>query len=700
LIRRLAETLCFTLFAVFIFAGLTAFGLYFALKDELPQLPESLDTLNLSLPTEIYSADGERIQVLGDRFPVSFSDISPHFVKAIIAVEDKNFYKHHGIDHIAQLRALYINLKERRIVQGASTLTQQLSKNLFFSFKRGWTRKFKETLIALQLETTFRKDEILSAYSNQVYFGSGAYGVEEASQVYFAKRARDLTLLQAAMLAGLPNSPHTANPFKNYERALKRAEHVLGRMVREKVITAEESRAALDSELGLVEPRLETNPNQYFANLVVSRLEEDYGREFVHFGGLKVFTTLNSQFNQYAQKAAESHLEALEDDMKNQRGELQVALVAVENKSGAVRALLGGRNYSTSQFNRAVSNNRLPGSSFKPFVYLAAMENLHYSPATVVRDEPLQITIPGSGIWEPKNFGGVFAGDVVLKKAMMKSLNVVSAKLIQEVTPAKVIQVARQFGIQSPLGNNLSLALGTSGVSPIEMAGAFSVVANLGIYNEPYLIERIEDFHGNRLYEHYYQGVQRFSQKMMYPLSDMMQGVVDRGTGRIVRRMHFDHPAGGKTGTTNDYKDAWFNGFTHDYAVSVWVGKDNNQPMVDSHQRGLTGGKAAAPIWVFFLQKVLAGKNKVKFPVPAGIKLATVDTRTGKLAGENSLETVEVAVQDTVDLTPEPEKIDPFGFMDFLRGDRKELRRPEQDDEESENLPFLMQGTGNGVSKP
>jgi penicillin-binding protein 1A len=699
LIRRLAETLCFGLFAVFLIAGLSAIGLYFALKDELPQLPETLDSLNLSLPTEIYSADGERIQVLGDRFPVSFEDISPHFVKAIIAVEDKNFYKHHGIDHIAQLRALYINLRERRIVQGASTLTQQLSKNLFFSFKRGWSRKFKETLVALQLETTFSKDEILSAYSNQVYFGSGAYGVEEAAQTYFGKRARDLTLLQAALLAGLPNSPHTANPFKNYERAMKRAGHVLGRMVREKFITEEERKTALESELELIEPKLETNPNQYFANLVVSRLEEDYGSEFVHFGGLKVFTTLNSRFNRYAEKAAESHLEALEEDMKAERRALQVALVAVENKSGAVRALLGGRNYSTSQFNRAVSNNRLPGSSFKPFVYLAAMEALHYSPATVVRDEPVRIDIPGSGIWEPKNFGNVFAGDVVLKKAMMKSLNVVSAKLIREVTPEKVIQVARQFGIKSPLGNNLSLALGTSGVSPLEMAGAFSVIANLGIYNEPYLIERIEDFHGNRLYEHYYQGVQRFSQKIMYPLSDMMQGVVDRGTGRVVRRMQFDHPAGGKTGTTNDYKDAWFNGFTHDYAVSVWVGRDNNEPMIDRNQRGLTGGRAAAPIWVFFLQKVLAGKNKVKFPVPAGIKLAIVDARTGKLAGDNSLETVEVAVPETLDLEPGPEErgVDPFGFLNFLNREQAPAA-PEK--EEEENLPLMNQGVGNGFSIP
>jgi len=656
-VRPLLEKFYFFLYGVFLLAVVSGLGVYFVLSKDLPQLPENLANINLSLPTEIYSSDGERIKVLGERRPVSIEDISPHFLNAIISVEDSNFYDHQGLDHIGLARAFYMNFRAKRVVQGGSTITQQLSKNLFFSFERNYVRKIKELLIALQLEATFTKEQILEAYSNQIYFGSGAYGVEEAADVYFGKRAQDLTLLQAALLAGLPNSPNNANPFYNLDRALSRAGFVLKRMWKEGFITADEKVQALLSSLDLLAPKSYSNPNLYFVDFVIRKLEKDYGKEFVHFGGLKIYTTLDSRQQMLAKKAAISHLEALEAEMSQRESKepLQVALVCVENKSGAVRAMMGGKSYSHSQFNRAMSNNRLPGSSFKPFVYLTAMMELGYSPATVVRDEPVIIDIPGGQPWEPKNFGKVFAGDIILKKALMKSLNVISAKLMQEVGPEKVIETARRFGIKSPLGKNYSLALGTSGISPLEMASAYSVFANLGIYNEPYFIEKIEDFHGNQLYEHFYQGIQRFPQKVIYPLLDMMKGVVDAGTARAVRRMGFRHPAAGKTGTTNDFKDAWFNGTTKDFAVSVWVGYDNNEPMLDKRGRGLTGGRAAAPIWVFFLQKVLQGKNKVKFPVPTGIKFETVDVRTGRLADELSLETMSVAVKEELDLSPLPE---------------------------------------------
>jgi 1A family penicillin-binding protein len=656
-IRPLIEKFYFFLFGVFLLAVLAGLGVYFVLSKDLPQLPENLATINLSLPTEIYSSDGDRIKILGERRPVAIEDISPHFLHAIISVEDSHFYDHQGLDHIGLARAFYMNFRARRVVQGGSTITQQLSKNLFFSFERNFVRKIKELLIALQLEATFTKEQILEAYSNQIYFGSGAYGVEEASDVYFGKRAEDLTLLQAALLAGLPNSPNNANPFYNLDRALGRAGFILKRMVEEGYITEDEKKEARLSSLELVKPKRSSNPNLYFLDFVIRKLEKDYGKEFVHFGGLKIYTTLDSRQQLLAKKAATSHLEALEGEMskRDSKEPLQVALVSVENKSGAVRAMMGGKNYSHSQFNRALSNNRLPGSSFKPFVYLTAMTELGYSPATVVRDEPVVIDIPGAKPWEPKNFGEKFAGDIILKKALMKSLNVVSAKLMQEVGPEKVIETARRFGIKSPLGKNYSLALGTSGVSPLEMASAYSVIANLGIYNEPYFIEKIEDFHGNQLYEHFYQGVQRFPQKMIYPLLDMMKGVVDAGTARGVRRMGFKHPAAGKTGTTNDFKDAWFNGTTKDNSVSVWVGYDNNESMMDKRGRGITGGRAAAPIWVFFLQKVLEGKNKVKFPVPAGIKFETVNVSTGRLADERTLETMSVAVKEELDLSPLPE---------------------------------------------
>ena len=656
MISRFLQFLNVVIISLILFSILTVGGLYVWLSKDLPQLPQSLEHINLSLPTEIYSADGERIKVLGERHPVGFEDVSPYFFKAIIAVEDSRFYNHSGIDHRGLIRALLTNLRTKRIAQGGSTITQQLSKNLFFSFERNWIRKIKELLIAFQLEVTFSKEQILEAYGNQIYFGSGAYGVEEAAQTYFKRRARELTLLQAAMLAGLPNSPNNANPFVHYERAMKRTDYVLKRMVSEQLISNSEREEALNSILDLANPKIESNPNLYFVNEVLAKLEKDYGKEFVHFGGLKIFTTLDTRYQQFALHGARNHLEALKGSVKKESGseKLQVALVAIENKSGAVKALLGGRNYSHSQFNRAVSNNRLPGSSFKPFVYLTAMETLGFSPATVVVDEPITIEIPGSEPWEPQNFDKEFAGSIVLKKALLKSINVVSAKLMQQVGPEKVIRTARKFGIKSPLGKNLSLALGTSGVAPLEIASAYSVIANLGIYNEPYLIQQIEDFQGNRLYEHFYQGVQQFSPDTIYPLLDMMQGVVDRGTGRIIRRMGFKHPAAGKTGTTNDFKDAWFNGFTKDISASVWVGFDDNASMKTKSGKGLTGASAAAPIWVHFMQKVLAGKTRVKFPVPENIKFTTIDVETGRLPGEFSLEKIQVAVKEDVDLSPLP----------------------------------------------
>ena len=654
--RRIFEKIAFSIFTLLMAFFLLGIGLYIDLKDDLPQLPDSLEKINLSLPTEIYSSQGNVIKVLGQRHPVSLNEISPRFTEAMIATEDSRFYSHGGVDHIGLTRAMLRNIRNMRISQGGSTITQQLSKNLFFSFERRWVRKIKELMVALQIEATFSKEEILEAYCNQVYFGSGAYGVEDASLVYFGKRAKDLTLLQAAMLAGLPNSPNSANPFNNFERAMKRTRTVLNRMVSSNFIGSLQMEEALETDLELAPQRIQSNPNQYFIQYVISNLEKEYGKEFVHFGGLKIFTTIDTNLQKFAQQAVTTHMKSLDKRMGTREdGEtLQAAVVSLENKTGAVRVLLGGRDYSQSQFNRAVSNNRMAGSSFKPIVYLTAMENLGISPATVMRDEPVILEISPGKTWEPKNFNDEYFGDLILKRALMKSLNVVSAKLVNDLTPERVIKTARQMGITSPLGENLSLALGATGVSPLEMAGAYSVIANLGILNEPYLIDRIEDFRGNTLYEHFYFGVQRFSQKSIYPLLDMMRGVVEEGTGRVVRRMGFQHPAGGKTGTTNDYKDAWFDGFTKDLSASVWVGYDSNISMVDRNGRGLTGGGASAPIWAYFMKKALSGKSLINFPVPEGILFVEVDSTTGYLSNRSTEKTMKVAVKNDVVLTLPP----------------------------------------------
>ena len=654
--RRLFEKIAFSFFTLMIAFSLLVLGIYYDLRGDLPQLPDSLEKINLSLPTEIYSSEGNVIKVLGQRRLISLEEISPQFAQAIIATEDSRFYSHSGIDHVGLARAMIRNLQHGKLSQGGSTLTQQLSKNLFFSFERKWKRKFKEMLIAFQMEATFSKDEILEAYCNQVYFGSGAYGVEDASLVYFGKRARELTLLQAAMLAGLPNSPNNANPFNNFERAMARTQKVLKRMVQSGAITQTQMEQALETDLELAPQRIQSDPNQYFIQYVIQNLEQEYGKEFVHYGGLKIFTTLDSRMQAYAQNSVNTHMKALEARMEpgEDRESLQAALVSLENKTGAVRVLLGGKDYAESQFNRAVSNNRMAGSSFKPFVYLTAMEIMGLSPATVIKDEPLILTVGPGKTWEPKNFNNEYFGDLILKRALMKSLNVVSAKLVNDLTPQRVIKTARQMGVTSPIGENLSLALGATGVSPLEMAGAYSVIANMGILNEPYFVERIEDFRGNKIYEHLYFGVQRFSPKSIYPLLDMMRGVVEEGTGRVIRRMGFRHPAAGKTGTTNDYKDAWFDGFTRDLSTTVWVGYDSNRSMIDRSGRGLTGGGASAPIWAYFMKQAMNGKNLTNFPVPEGVRFADVDWKTGYIANMSTPDSMKVAVKNEVVLTLPP----------------------------------------------
>jgi len=333
---------------------------------------------------------------------------------------------------------------------------------------------------------------------------------------------------------------------------------------------------------------------------------------------------------------------------------LEVALVCIENKTGAVRVLLGGRDYSQSQFNRAVSNNRMPGSSFKPFVYMSALTNLGYSPATVMVDEPIQLNIPGSPPWIPKNYNEKYFGPVVLKTALAKSLNIISVKLMYQLTPKKVIATARKFGITSPLERNYSLALGTSGVSPLELASAFSVIANAGVYKKPYFIDKIESYDGKILYENFTHQIPRFSPNEIYPLMDMMRGVVENGSGRVIRKIGFEHPAAGKTGTTNDFKDSWFTGFVKEFTTSVWVGFDNNDSMIGPQGKGITGSQAATPIWALFMKQLMKGKEKSSFTLPPGIKFENVNFKTGFLAKEKAGQSIRVAVLNDLELSFPP----------------------------------------------
>ena len=641
---RLLNKLGWCIFITLVPLSITFIAGYFYVKDELPQLPKNLSYINYKPPTEIYSSDGELLKIIGLRNTVRLSMVSPQFKNAIIAVEDRRFFSHSGVDPIAFLRALLVNFKNRVLVQGGSTLTQQLAKNLFFSFEKNWKRKFKELLIALQMESSFSKSDILEAYSNQVYFGNGAYGVNEASSIYFGKCAKNLTLLQAAVLAGTVRSPNNFNPFNDSQFVMKRAETVLAAMVREGFIDGTQKNNALSSKLELKRRKKKDRNNQYFVDAVLEELNTLYGPEIISLGGLRIFTTLNGRLQKSAEEDALHHLGFLERKIVARDKELEVAAVTIDNKNGAVRVMLGGKNYGKSQFNRALSSNRMVGSSFKPFVYFTAMQKLGFHPATVLVDEPTVFILPYKKKWEPTNFNDEYMGPVVLKKALAKSLNIIAAKLIFKATPAEVVKTARQFGFKIPMHKNFSLALGATGVSPLELATAYSVIANLGSYKAPFYVSKIEDYQGKVLYEHFFKEEKRFKPADVYPLLDMMKGVMDDGSGRVIRRMGFKYPAGGKTGTTNQFRDAWFTGFTPELTTSVWVGYDDNKSMFRLNGKGITGAHAAAPIWSLIMQEALGKSDQRDFPIPLEIRFENANSSDGIYETKVSPKTIQVAL--------------------------------------------------------
>ena len=619
---------------------------YLYLEEDLPQLPKNLSYINYRPPTEIYSDDGEVIKTLGLRNTVRLNMISWKFRKAILAIEDSRFFTHHGLDPISLVRAMLVNTKSGRLVQGGSTITQQLAKNLFFSFDKSWMRKFKELLMAFQIEASFPKTDILEAYSNLVYFGNGAYGVDEASRVYFGKRAKDINLLQSAMLAGIVKSPNKFNPFNDKILAMKRAEIVLTRMVQEGFIDKEQIEKALNSSLSLEKKRKTYNNNNYFVDAVLEELTSIYGPEFVNSGGLKIFTTLDSKLQKNAEESVLHHLNFLDKKLVPRDENLQAAVISIDNNSGAVRVMVGGTSYKKSQFNRALSANRMLGSSFKPIVYMTAMQKLGYHSGSVLVDEPVVFELPHNKKWEPANYNDEYIGPVVLKKALAKSLNIISAKLIFKVNPAEVVKTAKKFGFTSKLRKNYSLALGATGASPLEIASAYSVIANLGEYKRPFYVSKIEDYQGNVLYQNFIERENRFEPKDIYPLLDMMQGVMDNGSGKVIRRMGFKHPAGGKTGTTNSFRDAWFSGFTKDLTTSVWVGYDDNESMFRPNEKGVTGSHAAAPIWGLVMEKALEGREEVNFPVPTGIRFEYVNSSDGFYEPKSTKTNIRVAINN------------------------------------------------------
>ena len=561
-------------------------------------LPDTSTLYNVDRQPSITYLDrnGALIAVRGSQMapPADLEALPDYVPAAFIAIEDRRFYHHPGFDPIGMTRAIAANMRAGRVVQGGSTLTQQLAKNLFLCPDQNIKRKVQELMLAVWLEMKFSKQEILALYLNRVYFGAGAYGIEAASQRYFDKGAKDLTVGEAALLAGLLKAPSRYSPVSESERAATRATVVLNEMVDAGVITPEQ-RAAAVTEPVRVSRTLATQHAQYFIDWLDKQIRELVGEPTED---MIVETTLDLTLQTSAERAVRRILERDES-----RGVQQAALVAMDGE-GRVRAMIGGASYADSQFNRAVDARRQAGSAWKPFVYLTALES-GYTPETRVNDAPIRI-----GNWSPRNYSGTFAGEMTMATAVAQSTNTIAAGMADQIGRDNVARTARRLGITSRIGLEPAMALGAVEVSPLEMAQAYDAFANGGRRVTAHGISRIRTPQGRVIYQRASRAdgpVQAISNPFLYYQNQMLRGVMTSGTGRSAAIAGRD--TAGKTGTTSDYKDAWFVGYTGGFVTAVWVGKDDNSAM-----RGVTGGSSPAAIWRGFMEAALPRLNAPAIP--------------------------------------------------------------------------------------
>lgn len=558
-------------------------------------------------------------------------------IEALIATEDARFYDHHGLDVRGIGRALYRNLRARKVLEGGSTLTQQLAKVLFLTPERSYTRKLKEMVLALRIEQRYTKREILSLYLNQIYFGSGAYGVEAASRIYFNKTARELNIAECALLAGLPRSPKYYSPFKSPVSARGRRAYVLNRMAATGVITKFQADELKKTPLPVQTVVKTGGPAPYFVEYVRQKVEERFGSGILYSGGLNIYTSLNDELQEYAEQAIAAGLMKIEArHPRKSASPLQAALICIEPSTGRIRAMVGGRDYSRSQFNRALQALRQPGSAFKPIIYAAALDH-GFGASDILDDSPLKIRLDRNKDWSPENFTRTYQGPVTLRKALSQSLNVPTIRLLEKVGIGETIQYARKFGIKSPLTPYLSLALGSSDVTLAELTAAYTVFADHGARLGPVSVLSITDSTGRVLYTNDALPAQVIRPETAYLMTNMLRGVIEQGTGWKAREV--GRPAAGKTGTTNDYRDAWFIGYTPGLVAGVWVGYDDQRSIGPKE----TGARAAIPIWVEFMKKAHERRESEDFIAPEGLVFKQIDSRTGLLATEHCTRTIREA---------------------------------------------------------
>jgi penicillin-binding protein 1A len=748
-------------------------GIYFYLSRDLPKI-SSLADYHPPIITTVYSDDNRKIAEFYNerRIVIPLSEMPKMLIDAFIAAEDARFFKHKGIDFLSIIRAYFKNIEAGIIVQGGSTITQQVTKSFLLTPEKNYTRKIKEVILAYRIDKKFTKEEILFLYLNQIYLGHGAYGVEAAAGNYFGKSAKDLNLAECAILAGLPQAPSRYSPFKSPEKAKQRQIYVLNRMIAEDYITNIQATEAINTELD-IKPRrnwyIEKVP--FYTEHIRRYIEKKYGHDALYNDGLKIYTAVNIEMQKTARKEIEKGLKAL-DKRQGYRGPLkhlseeeieafskelrkeleenpveegkivngvvievndtndtaivrignaqgiininsmrwarkpdpevpyyearvkhpgevldigdvilvkiknkitdsdlweleleqepkaQAALLSIEAETGHVKVVIGGRDFRKSQFNRAIQSRRQPGSAFKPIIYAAAIDK-GYTPASVIIDSSIVFEdIEHNFTWKPRNYEEKFHGPTLLRDAITKSRNVVTIKILKDIGIDYAIDYAGKLGITSNLSRDLSIALGSSGMSLLEIVKAYSVFANLGYLIEPVFITHIIDRNGNVLEEAAIKRKKVIDQSTAYIITSLLEGVVKHGTGRRVRELN--RPVAGKTGTTNNLHDAWFVGYTPRYITGTWVGFDDESSLGKSE----TGSRAASPIWLGFMKYVLADKPVRVFHIPEGVVFSKIDAETGLLPIPESKKTIFECFKEgtvpteyttTPDLITEPE---------------------------------------------
>ncbi|MBV9015021.1 MAG: PBP1A family penicillin-binding protein [Alphaproteobacteria bacterium] len=559
----------------------------------------------------ILAGDGTNLANLGDLFgrPLTLKEMSPYLPQAVIATEDRRFYSHFGIDPIGMLRAAVADLRARHVVEGGSTITQQLAKILFLSPERSLARKARETLLALWLERRFTKDQILEIYLNRVYLGAGTYGVDAAAHRYFGKSAARLTLFESAVIAGLLKAPTRFSPANGRERAVARADQVLGRMVEAGFISAADASAA--EKQGATLAVIGRPGSRYFADWVADQLHEFAG---AGDRDLTIRTTLDPRL----QTAAEAAIADVLAQQGPKYAVTQGALVAL-SADGAVRAMIGGRDYGQSQFNRATQAQRQPGSAFKPFVYLAGLE-AGLRPNDHFVDAPIRV-----GDWQPHNYTNRYLGDMTLAEALAQSVNTIAVQVAERAGVSRVVAVANRLGITSDLAKDASIALGTNEVNLLELTSAYAPFANGGTGVLPYGISEIRDSDGRTIYRRAGSGPGPvIAPELAGMMDEMLAGVIGHGTGKSAA---LPRPAAGKTGTTQEYRDAWFIGFTADLVAGVWLGNDDNTPM-----NRVTGGTLPALAWRNFMLAATSGMPLKALPSAPPSAASPIDKLFGWLA--------------------------------------------------------------------